>query len=683
MVVTLAPAVAVAAPAVAPAPAASASAATSTVSYARTIAAGRAAAQATLEGTGASSISLALADGARIVWRETFGAVNTAGTAPTLDTVYGIGSVSKMLATASVMQLVDAGRVVLDAPVTRYITDFRMADPAYRQITVRMLLNHTAGLPGTDYSNGMSTQPYAGYEDQVLRVLRTARLKTTPGSMSVYCNDCFTLAGIVVSRVSGKPYTQYVHDSIFAPLGMQHSGFVTSLPPADAFAPVLGDDGPAPLEVTNIYASGGAYSTPSDMSRLATMFINGGTFQGRRILSAASVAEMGTDQIKSTLDPSVARWMVYGLGWDTVAELGLAKVGVTGWVKGGDTGDYHAGFTVAPGERLAVTVLGAGTTFSSTAAEALGETILLNALVDRGTLRALPRKVGVATVKAVRPTDAQLRAVSGIYLGQGSTIRVVVNSDRSISLARPTDGEWVANPTKYTLRRDGRFWSTADPASSVRVVYGWDRSYLVVSIPFGYGHYRIDAVTGERVAPSAEPSAAWQARAGHEWLLVSDIPSSMAWNAPASRLEAIPDLPGYLVLNGVPVDADYSDDLAPMFLVVPNANGRDLNDLEVLRVGGQEWLRQGGSVMRPVDGVPVLVAGANAVPFGDTGYAEWRSVPGAGTVSVSGVSDWAVYSADYERLAAGSGSADGVAVPTGGLLLLFGPAGTTASVMLG
>lgn len=658
-------------------------------SYAGTVAAGRAAASAALEATKASSISLALVDNGKVVWRQSFGAVDTRGTLPSPTTVYGIGSVSKMLATVAVMQLVDAGRVSLDDPVTTYVTDFTMADPAYRQITVRMLLNHSAGLPGTDYANGMSYEPYSGYEDQVLRTLRTSRLKTTPGSMSVYCNDCFTLAGILVGRVSGMPFTSYVAQHVLAPLDMRHSGYVTALPPRDTYAPVLAADGsgPQPLEITNIYASGGAYSTPSDMAHLATMFMSGGVYQGRRVLSAAAVTQMGSSQIRTTLDPTGGRWFRYGLGWDTVADGGMAAVGVNTWVKGGDTSDYHSTFMVAPKAKLAVTVVGAGS-FSSGAAEALGQEILLHALVDQRRLAAMPKKLGAATLPAVRPSDAQLAAIRGTYFGSPAfEHRVVVNPDRTVSLASAVDGAWVTAPTRFSLRTDGRFWTTGsatNPGKALSVASGWGRTFLVLTSPFDYGHYVEDIVVGQRLTSAGPTSEAWQQRLGRTWLLVSEIPSSTAWASPAMAPAAIPGLPGFALLEplGMLVDLGVSDDVGVMTLVVPTMFGRDQDDVHVVATEGEEWLRVGSMRFRPKDGVAALGSGSTAVTVGADGLAEWRSVPQPGSVSVRGASHWKLYDAELTPITSGSG--DGTATaPAGALLVVFGAAGNVVDVTTG
>ena len=123
--------------------------------------------------------------------------------------------------------------------MVRYIPDFSMQSPQYKQITVRMLLNHSAGVPGTDYADICSHKPIPSYVDRVLAGLRNSHLKTTPGAMNVYCNDCFTLAGVVVERVSGMPFQDYVTKNILKPLGMKHSIYPTSVPAPGTVAPVI------------------------------------------------------------------------------------------------------------------------------------------------------------------------------------------------------------------------------------------------------------------------------------------------------------------------------------------------------------------------------------------------------------------------------------------------------------
>ncbi len=648
-------------------------------SYPATIALGRTLAAQALKDSGASSVSIALTDGTRVLWHQAFGAVDAAGTKPAEQTMYGLGSVSKTLVAVAVMRLVDAGKVFLDSPVVDYVTDFSMASPEYRRITVRMLLDHTAGLPGSDYANAMTTAPYDGYEDQLLRGLRTERLKTTPGAMSVYCNDCYTLAQIAIERVTGRTYEDYVTDEVLTPLGMTHTKWPTAAFPAGSYAPTVVEGVVQGQEYLNLPGSGSAYSTPVDMSHLAMMLMNGGVYRGTRILTAASVAEMGRDQIGTTLDPVQANEYRYGLGWDTVPEPGLAAAGVFAWAKGGDANVYHAGFTVAPKAKLAATVQFAGTSASSTSAQTLGQTLILRALVERGDLRAMPQVLGPVRLPARKPTATQLAAITGMYLAGGSAFRITSRPDGSLIFGRFLEGEWADGPASFTLRSDGRFWDTKTGSKAFSTVTGWGRHYLVLRQSAGYGHYRTDMILGERLAPGAPLSAAWKARLGKAWVFVTEVSTSLGWASPGMRLREIPGLPGYLYAdvpgNPVPVDPSTSDSLGAMTVVIPAMQGRDLNDVDVVKVGGREWLRMGSTLRRPLDGAPTATKGDTTVTIADGALAEWVGLPATGKVTTSGAAAWSTFDADLVPVASGPGDASALAPGDARYLVVFAAAG--------
>jgi len=105
--------------------------------------------------------------------------------------------------------------------------------------------------------------------------------------------------------------------------------------PEESFAKRYADDTPQPQLFLNSFGSGGLYSTPMDMAKIAMMFLGKGRVGTVRILSEASVAAMGVDQTLSSFNPVKSKSFSYGLGWDTVIQPGLAAVGVTGWQKGG------------------------------------------------------------------------------------------------------------------------------------------------------------------------------------------------------------------------------------------------------------------------------------------------------------------------------------------------------------
>ena len=152
----------------------------------------------------------------------------------------------------------------------------------------------------------------------------------------------------------------------------------------------------------------------------------------------------------------------------------------------------------------------------------------------------------------------------------------------------------------------------------------------------------------------------------------------------------MPDLPGYVGV-GVPMygecqihDASQDDDVAHMFLQIPGNYGRDHEDLVVERRGGEDWMRWASSLYRPLATVPALAAGANVVPIGADGYAEWRAVAAATTLHITGASRLVplrrrVREAGEGR---GAGAAADVSAPAGSYLVVFGPAGASPDVTL-
>ena len=185
------------------------------------------AAQAALTTGGAQSIQYAVwQDGEIILTGHAGDYSRTENRALTDDMLYGIGSVSKAYTAAAVLNLAEEGKIDLDAPVTAYLPDFTMADERYTDITVRMLLNHSSGLPGSTTANGfLLDDPDTLAADTLLEELSGETLKADPGAFSVYCNDGFTLAELVVEAVSGMDFDAYVRQAILEPAGLDNTWF--------------------------------------------------------------------------------------------------------------------------------------------------------------------------------------------------------------------------------------------------------------------------------------------------------------------------------------------------------------------------------------------------------------------------------------------------------------------------
>ncbi len=168
-------------------------------------------------------MALVIVKGDRLVYEKGYGRADPSGRGVTPETPFLIGSITKSFTALAVMQLADAGKVDLDAPVQQYIPWFRVADPeASAQMTVRHLLTMTSGLPQL-YKTQLLTDRDAGALERTVRKLADVRLTGPVGHEFGYSNANYDTLGLIVQAVSGLPYEEYVKQEIFVPLDMRRS----------------------------------------------------------------------------------------------------------------------------------------------------------------------------------------------------------------------------------------------------------------------------------------------------------------------------------------------------------------------------------------------------------------------------------------------------------------------------
>ncbi|WP_218029821.1 serine hydrolase domain-containing protein [Streptomyces rishiriensis] len=273
------------------------------------------------------------------------------------DTVFRIGSTTKTFTGTTMMRLVERGDVELDAPVRRYLTAFAVADPyASAQVTVRQLLNHSAGWLGDDY------QDFGPGDDALARfVASMARLPqlTAPGEMFAYNNAALCVAGRIIEVVTGTAYEAAVRELVIDPLGLDHTRFssddIVGFNVAASHDVV---DGKAVLDPSfwpqprSLAPTGGLISSVRDQLSWARFHLGGGTApDGTRLLSRASL-----EQMRSRPGP----------GGTLVVELD--GMGVTWMLRptaqgprivqhGGSWPGQISGFLMVPGRGFALTLL--------------------------------------------------------------------------------------------------------------------------------------------------------------------------------------------------------------------------------------------------------------------------------------------------------------------------------------
>ena len=660
--------------------------------YSATIAEGRAAVSEVIEETGAVSISVALVDGDGVIWSEAFGSADRdAGMDATADTLYGACSISKIIATVAVMILVDQGEVALDEPVTTYVPDFSMPlDERYQDITARMLLNHSSGLPGYD-PGSVTSDPFPEYAAQMLDGLTYQRLLYEPGTISAYNNDGFTMVENLVKAVTGEDYPDFVRQRVLEPLGMSSSQFQDVPLDAGSYARAYNGESLWPLYSFNVYASGGLYSTPEELSRVAMMLINEGVYGGGRILSASSVAAMAQDQRLGSFNPVPCDESRYGLGWDTVAQPGLAAVGVTAWQKTGDiSGIYGSNMVVVPEENLGVVIFGASgavaTTFGSSHAVRIANRILLRALVERGRISEMPDPLSSTPLPLQAVTQEEKDTYPGIYASSMGICRLSYEADDALTL-EVFSPDWTPTYVNLRLRSDGWYAADSDPTTALRLLTRAGRSYIALRQRGASDHYSYTALSGQLLDDKPPLSAAWDARLAETWLPVNkdlSVHFPVKNEAPGLRLSTITGLTGYLQGNKILGDmTPASDDrLDGKFLIVPD-NVRGLEDAAIETWDGQEWLRLGSYLYRPLSGVPLLAAGPTTVTIGGDGFAEWLGLPSSGALSIIGSAFWFLYDAEVTEIDSGTGSVDLSLLGAGAkYLLLCGETGTEITLGL-
>jgi CubicO group peptidase (beta-lactamase class C family) len=242
------------------------------------------------------------------------------GVRATTDSVFQIGSNTKLLTATLVMQLAEAGQVGLDVPVRRYVPSFELAEPgAADQITLRHLLTHTSGIQG-DYFEGFGRGDDA--VERYVGALKNIGLIHRPGQMWSYCNSGFVLAGHVVEKVTGLPYHQALADRICGPLGLRQMTVLPEemLASRSAVGHFLGPDkipAVAPvvlMEAAHVPAGSRTVGTAAELVTFARMFLAGGAAgDGTRLLSAGSVRAMG--EVQAARPRSCDAAETQGLGW--------------------------------------------------------------------------------------------------------------------------------------------------------------------------------------------------------------------------------------------------------------------------------------------------------------------------------------------------------------------------------
>ena len=527
--------------------------------------------------------------------------------------LYGIGSVSKVFTAAAVMKLVEEGKIDLDRPITAYISEFSMADARYRQITPRMLLNHSSGLMGSTGSNAMLLGDNDSFcHDNFLENLKRQTLKHNPGDRSIYSNDSFTFAEILVERVSGLGFTDFLEKYFFSPLGIENIKTPHSNFDLDMLAGIYIGNSELKPQSTNMIGSGGIYASTEDLCRYAAIFMDSADGS---VLSKKSTAEMAKNQHKKEMvSPDADTVFHYGLGWDAVDTYPFNLYKIKALSKSGNTMIYNSYLTVLPEYNLAAAVSSSGKNMHE---QIIAQEIILAVLEEEGLI---PKGAALSmpSLNASRAKIPEsLKTYAGIYDSGmfGGLMRVEFTEDTLVVTPvaarneRPqvfiynTDGVFVSADDGYLGKIPGE-----DIAIGVTTISFAEDKYLMTQTYLdhpGLGQTAMAMPYAEKI--NANPVsdacwAAWKARNEKEYLLVSEKYSSQLYvlSGPIIKILADDRVPGYVcpgiyraaATNSASfISAKITDEnTAVGYQSTPTMTGRDINNLRVSVQNGIEYL---------------------------------------------------------------------------------------------
>jgi CubicO group peptidase (beta-lactamase class C family) len=265
-----------------------------------------------------------------------------ARTPVTPETMFRIGSITKMFTWTSVMQLVEQGKLDLDADVNTYL-DFKVPHTFGKPVTLRNLMTHRGGFQ--EVIKGLGAQN-TGIIDLKTYVREVPDQIFEPGTVPAYSNYGTALAGYIVERVSGAPFDTYLEEHIYAPLNMLRTSIRQPLEKElEAYMSTgyrLGSGEPVPYEIVNGYPAGSQSSSATDMAKFMLMHLNGGKLDDAQILKRDTAVMMQDTVTK--VDP---RQNGIALGFYELSRNGMRIIS-----HGGDTIAFHSDMHLIPAENL-------------------------------------------------------------------------------------------------------------------------------------------------------------------------------------------------------------------------------------------------------------------------------------------------------------------------------------------
>jgi len=409
----------------------------------------------------------------RVFFSKGYGYANVAEQIPVNPdrTLFRIGSTSKLFVWTSVMQLVEQGKLDLDADINTYL-DFQIPGTYPEPITMKHLMAHTPGFEESNVGMFVYKPEQLTPLDDFIKKHVPARV-FPPGKVAAYSNYGAALAGYIVERVSGMSFDEYAEKNIFEPLGMNRATFRQPLPAgwetdmAAGYDYVQAEFTPGDFELIHVYPSGAASATADDMAKFMIAQLQNGTYNGAQILSEATAQKM--QSMLDSYDPRLESGLAYGFFRETInGQLVLSH--------GGDTSFFHTGFYLLPEQNIGIFF----STNSTSSGAARG--IIFSSFMDHYFPENAPQPVPPADM------DARADQYSGeYYMSRGNTTGLEkINNLNTYKVSVDENGYVLVESDKterYVEIAPGLLQNTENPSKKLALESAGDETFLITSYP--------------------------------------------------------------------------------------------------------------------------------------------------------------------------------------------------------
>ena len=337
----------------------------------------------------------------KLIFAKGFGVAKLGVNTPiTSKSLFHMASVTKTFVATAVMQLVEKGKIDLDAPLIRYLPYFRLNDERYRTITIRQMLSHTSGIPDTVNYNWDKPEYDAGALERFVRSIADQKLVFAPGEKFAYSNTAYEILGDVIAKVSGESFEDYVQHNILTPLAMKDSTLlVREANPQLLTSPHVMENNQ--VVVSKIFPynrahspSSTLYSSIEDMSRWAIANLNHGELDGQRILKRETAESMWR--------PVVAAFnLKEGISWFITEKQGHRFV----LHSGGDVG-FESLVVLAPDDGVAVVAM---SNFAATDKTYLNDFVNAALRIMLGLEQPSPTQTAAASIDATKLSSEEAK----------------------------------------------------------------------------------------------------------------------------------------------------------------------------------------------------------------------------------------------------------------------------------